>query len=128
MPYEEYLAKVSEAAIGLMPVCTEHDFSRGKSFGKVLAYLAGQTAVVATAAVDHPLFFSSRENGILVDNSVDRWADAIVELLTDLPLRQFIGESGWNDFNRRLTTQVFAKMLDPILREAASVPKTLASI
>ena len=124
MPYDEYLAKVSEAAIGLMPVCTEHDFSRGKSFGKVLAYLAGQTAVVATAAVDHPLFFSSRTNGILVSNSVACWVDAIVELLTDLPLRQSIGESGWDDFNRRLTTQVFAKMLDPILREAGSVPET----
>ena len=118
LPYEAYLEKVSEAAVGLMPVCTEHDFSRGKSFGKVLAYLAGQTAVVATDAVDHPLFFHSRQNGFLVNNSVAEWTDAIVELLSDLPLRQAVGEAGWNDFNRRLTTKVFAEMLDPILREA----------
>jgi glycosyltransferase involved in cell wall biosynthesis len=122
MGYDAYLRKVGEAAVGLQPVCVQSEFSRGKSFGKVLAYLAGQVAVVAADEVDHPLFLRQGENGFLAGPDPESWVTPIVRLLTDVELRQRIAVAGWNDFQARLITGVFARLLDPILREAAGLP------
>lgn len=111
MPYEQYLERVAEAAIGLQPVCLDNEFSQGKSFGKVLAYLAGQVAVIASNNVDHPLFFRDGHNGRLVDNRAEEWSNAIVPLLEDRELRERTALAGWQDFQQRLTTDVFAKLM-----------------
>jgi hypothetical protein len=121
MSYEDYLHKVSEAAIGLQPIAPDNPFSRGKSFGKLLAYLSGRVAVVASNAVDHPLFFRHGENGMLPGESVEAWAQAIVSLLDDPQRRVRIALQGRQDFDHRLTTDVFARLLDPVLREAAGL-------
>jgi len=117
MSYEHYLAKVADAAVGIQPVCIENEFSQGKSFGKVLAYLAGHVAVVASNAVDHPLFFKHGETGMLVD-TVDEWVDAIELLLRDPEKRQRMADGAYDAFNNELTTPVFARKIDPILRAA----------
>jgi Glycosyl transferases group 1 len=122
MSYEKYLNKVAECAIGLQPVCLGNEFSRGKSFGKVLAYLAGQVAVVASDAVDHPLFFRHGENGFVARESLEDWVVPIVMLCENATLRAEIAQAGWLDFHNRLTTDVFARLLDPILRKAARLP------
>jgi len=120
MPYEAYLDKVAQCAVGLQPVCLSNAFSRGRSFGKILAYLAGQVAVVASDAIDHPLLFRSGTNGFLVRESVEDWVEAIVPLVEDSALRCRVALAGWEDLHERLTTDRFAKLLDPILRQAAS--------
>jgi hypothetical protein len=120
MPYADYLSKVAACAVGLQPVCTDNAFSRGKSFGKVLAYLAGEVAVVASDAVDHPLFFRHGETGMLV-RTTDEWVDSIAELLTDPPRRQGMARAAHGDFRRKLTTQAFARRLDGVLRRVARV-------
>jgi glycosyltransferase involved in cell wall biosynthesis len=120
LPYEDYLDKVAEAAVGLQPVMLANEFSRGRSFGKILAYLGGHVPVVASNAVDHPLFFRSGENGFLVEDDPECWTTAIVRLLEEPELRTRVATAGWNDFNARLTTDVFARLLDPILRSAAA--------
>jgi hypothetical protein len=61
-------------AVGLHPVCTNHAFSLGKSFGKLLAYLAADVAIVTSNAVDHPLFFTDGVNGTLVGDDLEAWA------------------------------------------------------
>lgn len=122
MDYESYLAKVAEASIGLQPVCLAHEFSRGRSFGKILAYLSGQLAVVASNAVDHPLFFRHGENGFLTSEEVEDWVTCIVPLVQDQALRTRVALAGWDDFHRHLTTDVFVRLLDPILREVVSRP------
>lgn len=119
--YADYLHKVSEAAIGLQPIARDNPFSRGKSFGKLLAYLSGRVAVVASKAVDHPLFFRDGENGLLPDDSVHAWAQAIVSLLDDPQQRARIALQGRQDFDHRLTTDVFARLMDSVLREAAGL-------
>jgi hypothetical protein len=116
MDYPRYLEKVAEAAVGIQPVVAASDFSQGKSFGKLLAYLSGQVAVVASDAVDHPLFFEHGRNGYLVDDSVDAWATAIVDLLTDRARRARLALAAWDRFNQELTTEVFARRLDGVLR------------
>lgn len=121
MRYDDYLAKVAESAIGLQPVSVEtNDFSRGKSFGKVLAYLSGEVAVIASNAVDHPLFFRNGENGILVPNDTKEWADAITTLVKNPTLREQLATRGYDEFLDRLTTDKFAQLLDPILRRACN--------
>lgn len=117
--YDAYLRSVAKAAVGLQPVCLDNEFSRGKSFGKVLAYLAGKVAVIASDAVDHPLFFEDGENGVLVGNTAEEWGEAIRLLITDAGRRERIAERGHADFLERLTTPRFARLLDPVLRRAA---------
>jgi hypothetical protein len=119
MNYEEYLVKVAEAAVGLQPVSELNEFSQGKSFGKLLAYLAGQVAVVASDAVDHPLFFRTWENGVVLPNDAQAWSDSIVTLLENPVLRSRLALAGWGDFHDHLTSDVFARLLAPIL-DAAS--------
>ena len=120
--YDAYLAKVAESAVGIQPVSPEHEFSQGKSFGKLLAYLSGQVAVVASRAVDHPRFFRDGWNGLLPEHDVKAWSDAIVSLVDDRAHSAVIARRGWEDFKSRLTSEVFARLLDPILREAAGLP------
>lgn len=118
MPYEAYLDKVAEAAVGLQPVCLESDFCKGKSFGKVLAYLAGQVANVASNNVDHPLFFRHGENGYLAENTVEDWTNAIVRLLEDREHREQVALAGCRDFDRRFTYDVFGRMISDVLHVA----------
>lgn len=126
MNYEQYLHKVSMAAIGLQPIAPENDFSQGKSFGKLLAYLSGQVAVVASRSVDHPIFFGHGVNGMLPEHDPVAWCEAICQLLQDKSLRCRLADQGWRDFHSRLTTDVFAGLLDPILRKAAGLPLSAA--
>ncbi|GIX23384.1 MAG: hypothetical protein KatS3mg122_0615 [Caldimonas sp.] len=125
LPYADYLNKVAQAAVGLQPVCTRNAFSRGKSFGKLLAYLNGRVAVVASDAVDHSLFFRHGVNGYLVGDEPANWVESIVTLLQQPSLRERIANAGYDDARRRLSTRRFAELLDPVLREASSLkPKS----
>lgn len=119
--YEAYLAQVAECSIGLQPIAPENNFSRGKSFGKLLAYLSGQVSVVASNAVDHPIFFQHGRNGLLPEHDPDAWASAICQLLSSPEDRVRLAMNGWQDFHDRLTSETFALLLDSILREAAGL-------
>jgi hypothetical protein len=123
LPYADYLDKVAQAAVGLQPVCTSNAFSRGKSFGKLLAYLNGRVAVVASDAVDHGLFFRHGCNGYLVGDEPADWVESIVTLLQEPSLRERVANAGYDDARRRLTTRRFAELLDPVLRESASLKR-----
>jgi len=128
VPYEQYLDKVAEAAVGLQPVCIESEFCRGKSFGKVLAYLTGQVAVVASNNVDHPLFFRNGENGYVVENAADEWVDAIVKLLDDREHREQVALAGQRDFDRRFAYDVFGRRMIEVFKLAiAANPHTTAT-
>ena len=99
----------------------EHGFGRGKSFGKLLAYLSGQVAVIASQAVDHPLFFRNGDNGLLPAHDMDAWAEAIVNLLEQPDVRCRMAIRGWEDFRQRLGSATFAGLLDSVLRKHAGL-------
>lgn len=115
MAYERYLERVGDAAVGIQPVCLENEFSRGKSFGKVLAYVSRDVPVVASDAVDHHRFFRHGWNGFLA-NDVDEWVAALQQLLEDPALRDRVASHAYQDFEARLTTEVAAKRVDAVLR------------
>lgn len=115
MPYARYLDVVARAAVGLQPVCIDDSpYSEGKSFGKVLAYLAGEVPVVASNNVDHPLFFESGRNGFLVHDEFD-CAQAVVTLLGDKALRDDVAMTALQDFRMRLSTAAVAAQVSAAL-------------
>jgi glycosyltransferase involved in cell wall biosynthesis len=125
MPYRAFIESLSGASVGLHPVCLENEYSQGKSFGKLLAYLAADVPIVTTDAVDHGLFFRDRVNGILVSNDVSEWADSCHQLLTDPELSARLVARARRDFLRRLTTERASELVDQTLRSvvAETAPK-----
>lgn len=116
LSYPDFLESLSQVAVGLQPIAMESPFSRGKSFGKVLAYLAADVAVVASDALDHPLFFRHGENGMLAGTTGD-WVENTAQLLQDAELRQRLTDRAWEDFASRLSTASAAVKLAEVLRE-----------
>jgi hypothetical protein len=121
LPYAELVSSLQSVAVGLQPICWENLFSRGKSFGKVLAYLAADVVVVASNAADHPLFFKDYVNGILVSDEVDHWVDGIASLLHAPTVRGHLVAKARSDFIARLTTPVAARRVGDVLSDAVRV-------
>lgn len=120
MPYELFVSSLAEVAVGLQPICLNDEYSLGKSFGKVLAYLAADVAVVASNKIDHPLFFRDGITGRLLEDDPATWATACMELLAVPEKRQQIVAAARQDFLARLTTDKAAHLLDRKLRAAIS--------
>jgi len=119
MSYKKLARHLRSSDVGLAPICEEVPFSRGKSFGKVLTYLAAQVPVVASHAVDYPLFFSNGENGMIIrNNDINKWADSIRKLLEEPLYSQFLVENATRDFRQRLTIKKSAELFDIVLKEA----------
>ncbi len=114
MPYARFLEALDDVAVGLSPICPENAFSRGKSFGKVLAYLDRGVPVVASDAADHPLFFTP-DTGILSDDA-EVCAAEILRLLDDPDARQCMADAGLRALEARLSTEAAADLVDAVLR------------
>jgi Glycosyl transferases group 1 len=119
MKYESFLRELQSSAVGLQPIGLATPYSHGKSFGKILAYLSCHVAVVASDAVDHPLFFRHGDNGFLA-RKVDEWVDSTVFLLRNPGERQRIALNAYQDFLKRLTTPEGARLVDLALRDTLS--------
>jgi glycosyltransferase involved in cell wall biosynthesis len=120
MSYKRFLRTLQGAAVGLCPLCVdEHTFDRGKSFGKVLAYITSHVAVVAGHEADHALFFKDRVNGLLC-RTEQEWPAAIEDLLENPLQRQAITDIASEDFMRQLSSSAIAKELDAALRAATT--------
>lgn len=127
MLYANFVKSLTEVAIGLQPICESNAYSMGKSFGKVLGYLAADVAVIASDNIDHPLFFQSGQNGILLPNTAEQWANACAQLIQSPDQRSKLVQNARQSFLSRLTTRKSAELLDKILNRAvieATVPTT----
>jgi len=107
MPYEAFIASLSTAAVGLSPIVPE-GFSRGKSFGKILAYLDARVPVVCSDEVDHQLFFT-RQSGV-VSNDPEEWIAEIARLLDEPSARTAMAEAAYADYTRRLSTNTGGRL------------------
>jgi glycosyltransferase involved in cell wall biosynthesis len=120
MPYADYLRTLSSVAVGLQPVAPGSPFSQGKSFGKVLGYLSADVAIVASDAVDHPLFFRDGVSGMLVRDA-HAMAEATAALLDDPDRRARMADAAHEDFKSKLSTEAAAASVDRALRDAAGL-------
>jgi len=117
MPYRDFVRSLEEVAVGLQPICMEAHVSRGKSFGKLLAYMAAQVAIVASDELEHPFFFRNGESAALIkDNSINAWVAAIHDLLVHPAKRQSFVERANRDYMQHLTTARSAEKVDVVLR------------
>lgn len=116
MSYDAFIASLSTAAVGLSPIVPE-GFSKGKSFGKILAYLDAKVPVICSDEVDHELFFTPRSGVVSSDPEV--WVREICRLLDDPAARADMASAAHDDYARRLSTgeggRLTAKFLDRLL-------------
>jgi glycosyltransferase involved in cell wall biosynthesis len=125
MPYGKLLKTLEQVSIGLAPLVIEKSpFSAGKSFGKVLAYLNTYTVVVATDCVEHPLFFRSGENGILV-STLAEWVESVEFLLSHPARLRQMAEQAKADYVARLSIQEVARRTDLLFRQLVTKPGVL---
>jgi hypothetical protein len=122
MPYIRYLRALDDVAVGLSPICPETPFSRGKSFGKVLAYMDRGVPVIASNEADHPLFFTPET--AVISNDPGIWSEAIDRLLDDVGTRQRMADAAFGALVNRLSSAAAAaevdRLLRGLLREAAA--------
>jgi len=112
--YRDYLASFDDVALGLAPLAPEMPFSRGKSFGKVLAYLDARVPVIASAAGEHGRFFTAETGVVSSDPAV--WVAAASALLGQGELRQSMAEAAHTRYRDALSIEAAATRLDRILR------------
>ncbi|MEM6660598.1 MAG: hypothetical protein AAF666_00340 [Pseudomonadota bacterium] len=111
--YDAYLASFDDVAIGLAPLSPETPFSRGKSFGKVLAYLDRHVPVVGSDACEHGAFFTP-ETGVIT-NDITKWVSSLDRLLGDPSACHTMAAAAHTAFLEQLTTQAAAGAMDSVL-------------
>lgn len=117
--YRRFARSLESVAIGLAPIAPDFEYGRGKSFGKVLAYIVSGCAVIASNAVDYPEFFRNGRNGLLA-GSVDEWVEACEMLLDDAAARAEMARAAQADFPAKLSIEAAAGQVGRILRELIS--------
>ena len=113
--YSDYLASFDDVAVGLAPLSPTTPFSRGKSFGKVLAYLDRQVPVIGSDVGEYSAFFGPDTGVISNDPAV--WVEAASKFLTDPARRQAVSAGAYQAFLKRLTVPAAAQRLDHVLRQ-----------
>jgi hypothetical protein len=112
--YNRYLESFDDVSLGLAPLCPESPFSRGKSFGKVLAYLDARVPVIGSDACEHGNFFDSKTG--VISNEPNHWCQAAVSLLQDATARQSMADRAFERFKTELSVASSARRLDDIMR------------
>ena len=115
MKYRKLISSLKESAIGIHPISPQNPYSKGKSFGKLLAYMAADCAVVTSNDVDHKLFYKNNISACL-PNSESEWLDSLEKCLIDDNFRQKLVISARVDFEEKLTTEAAAANLTRILK------------
>lgn len=113
--YRDYLSSFDDVALGLAPLCPDAPFSRGKSFGKVLAYVDRHVPVIASDACEHARFFGP-ETGV-ISNDPDVWFAALDRLLGDPGARQKLADAAFTQFEQRLSVIEATRRTDAVLRK-----------
>jgi glycosyltransferase involved in cell wall biosynthesis len=101
----------------------ESPFSRGKSFGKVLAYLDARVPVIASAAGEHGAFFTPQTG--VVSNDTALWIDAACRLLNDGASREQQAAAAFDAYRQQLSTEAATKRLAHILSSVAEIEHQL---
>lgn len=112
--YSDYLRSFDDVSLGLAPLCPETPFSRGKSFGKVLAYLDTHVPVIASDACEHGRFFGV--GNPVLPNDPGLWVKRMAQLLKNASLRQMIVDNDFARFREQLSLEAAARHVDRVLR------------
>jgi glycosyltransferase involved in cell wall biosynthesis len=120
MDYDSYINCLSQCAVALAPLHVSGEtFNAGKSFGKILAYIAAEVPVIASNVVDHAMFLEHGTNGFLVDN-VNQWSDHVVELLGSPETRDKLASNAKRDLQEKMSLEFFSQRLYKFALETAA--------
>ena len=111
--YRDYLASFGDVRVGLAPIAAGNPFSRGKSFGKILAYLDRRVPVAASDTAEYAAFFD-RASGVVSDDP-GVWVEEILRLLSDAGARQAMADAAHVRFRTRLSVEESARRLGGVL-------------
>ena len=111
--YSDYLSLFDDVSLGLAPLCPEDPFSRGKSFGKVLAYFDREVPVLASEAGEHGAFF--RPGLGVLSNDPQVWVDEGVRLLDNGAARAGMAAAARFAFEVQLSQAAAAARMDRLL-------------
>lgn len=114
LSYDRFLGSLRQVSLGLCPLIAESPFSRGKSFGKILAYVTSGVPVIASDAADHALFFDAGAG--VVSNDAGMWERAAHALLADPDKRDCMAERAEALLRDRLSLDAAAALTDRFLR------------
>ncbi|RYH12335.1 glycosyltransferase [Tropicimonas sp. IMCC6043] len=116
MPFMEYGAFVRslcDMSVGLAPLRPQAAFSRGKSFGKILAYLDAGVPVIASDEVDNALLFESGSG--VVSNDPEVWVAEIDRLLDAPEIRNEMSRKADRIYRQRLSVDVAVDLVEAFL-------------
>lgn len=115
LPYDQFLAELSQVAVGLHVLIDTHIYSRAKSFGKLLSYSTAGVAIVATNNLETPRAFTDGVNARLCDTH-EQVAQAACDLLNDPAQRQRLGDGAQQLMEAKFASRVIAKQVSSLLR------------
>ncbi len=107
--------------IGLAPLL-DTVFNRSKLPTKYRDYAAAGAAGVYTRMTTYEHVVKNYKTGILVDNEVATWADAICRLIEDNMLRESIAREAFEHARRDLSADVAADHWEEVLRAVHRYP------
>ena len=109
LPFARYLTSFDDVALGLAPLSLTTPFSRGKSVGKVLAYMDRHVPIIASEAGEHRRVIQPGA-GIL-SNDPDVWIAEAAALLADPGRRQTMAERAFERFQSTLSDDAVARRM-----------------
>ena len=118
--YRDYLRSFDDVAVGLAPLSSENPFSRGKAFGKVLAYLDRRVPVVASDVGEYGAFFDGATG--VVSNDMNVWVGEIVRLLGSPDRRERVVAKAREAFCQQLSVEASAERVNRVLRSVVMSP------
>lgn len=113
--YRGYLRSLEDVSLGFAPLASDSPFSRGKSFGKILAYLDRRVPVFASDMGEPARFFTA-ETG-LVSNDPAVWGEQATEFLDQPALRQRVSDAAFVAYQSQLSIEASVTRVDRILRD-----------
>jgi len=115
LSYERFIETLNDVSIGLSVIDRRNKFSRGKSFGKILAYIDAGAVVVTSDEADHAILFDA-DSGI-ISNDEETWLSAINTMLDDPDARQAMSDRAFSKMETHLSIERAASNVDVFLRK-----------
>lgn len=116
MDYTAFIRSLGDVAVGFSPIAMESEFSKGKSFGKILAYINAHVPVITSDEVDHGAFFTPGSG--IVSNDPEAWVREAVALLDAPERRNDMARTAYDLFMQNMSLEVTATKVENLMLAA----------
>lgn len=124
MDYDAFLNSLEDVAVGWSALIPASDFSKGKSFGKILGDLDRHVPVICSDEADHGLFFTPKTG--VVSNDPLVWVTETAKLLGDAALRSRMAHQAFEDYRSRLSLDAVIDRTEDFLTRLMTKQRAVA--